>query len=500
MDDDTEMTITTGNPLKLAGGYELAVKSIDIDGNKVDVELTKNGQVVDSRGIQPFAANAGMADKTYCYVTKIGDTTDIVQIAVHFKNAFRSADSNIATIDGVFQISDSAMSIKAGQTYDKMSISSANDDSITMDNRDNPITLSKNEDTLLMQSIYIKTADQKTITEARPLRFYIYKEYSLPGTYELRGAVHNLGEATATWNPQSFAGFYYNINKDTGTETITLVPTGSDPASKMLSDEQDPATGNRGAVYFTQAQQAIFKFKPWGEYDVIGFLADKYLAAYSDGATEDMQNAGETVPFLADKSTNDNLMTNAQMSKVLMDDDTERIVTTANPLVLQEGYQLALKSTDAEGGNAYVELSKNGKVVDSEIIHPSMENAQMSDKTYFYKTSIGDTKNIVQIAVHFKNAFPGEGTNLGTVDGIFQISDTPISIKESTQYDKMSIREVNPSAMTIKMDNNEPITLSRNRDTLLMQNFYIRTADQRIIDANEPLRYYIYTTATLGSK
>lgn len=500
MDDDTERTITTANPLKLAGGYEIAVKSIDVDGNKVHVELTKNGQAVDSAGIQPSAANANMADKTYCYKTKIGDATNIVLIAVHFKNAFRGADANIATIDGVFQISDTAMSIKAGQAYDKMSISSVNDYSIAMDNRDNPITLSKNKDTLLMQNIYIKTADQKTITEARPLRFYVYKEYSEPGKYELRGAVHNLGEAAATWNPQSFAGFYYDINKDTGTETITFVPTGSDSASKILSDTQDPATGNSGAVYFTQAQQAIFKFKPWGEYDVIGFLADKYFAAYRDDVTEDMQNAGETVPFLADKSTNDNLMTNAQLSKVLMDDDSERTIATANPLILQEGYQLALKSTDAEGSNAYVELSRDGKVVDSKIIHPSMENAQMSDKTYYYKASIGDTKNIVQIAVHFKNAFPGAGTNLGTVDGIFQISDTPISIKHNTKYDKMSIREVDTSAMTIKMDNSEPITLSRNRDILLMRNIYIRTADQAITDANEPLRYYIYTTATLGSK
>ena len=34
-DNKDEMTVTSGTPLKLDEGYELAIKSIDIDGNKV---------------------------------------------------------------------------------------------------------------------------------------------------------------------------------------------------------------------------------------------------------------------------------------------------------------------------------------------------------------------------------------------------------------------------------------------------------------------------------
>ncbi len=49
MDDKDEMTVTSGTPLKLEEGYELAIKSIDIDGNKVYLELSKNGAVVDSK-------------------------------------------------------------------------------------------------------------------------------------------------------------------------------------------------------------------------------------------------------------------------------------------------------------------------------------------------------------------------------------------------------------------------------------------------------------------
>ena len=61
------MTVTSGTPLKMEEGYELAIKSIDIDGNKVYLELSKDGAVVDSKVISPSKDNATMADKTYYY-------------------------------------------------------------------------------------------------------------------------------------------------------------------------------------------------------------------------------------------------------------------------------------------------------------------------------------------------------------------------------------------------------------------------------------------------
>ncbi len=36
--------------LELEEGYELVVKSVDIDGNKVYLELYKDGELIDSRG------------------------------------------------------------------------------------------------------------------------------------------------------------------------------------------------------------------------------------------------------------------------------------------------------------------------------------------------------------------------------------------------------------------------------------------------------------------
>jgi S-layer protein (TIGR01567 family) len=194
-----------------------------------------------------------------------------------------------------------------------------------------------------------------------------------------------------------------------------------------------------------------------------------------------MLSANETLAFLFDKSKNRNLMTNEQISKVLLDDDAEKTITSDSPLKLEEGYQLAIKSVDVKGNKAYLELSKNGSVIDNKVVQPSIDGATMADRTYY-----------------FKNAVAGADTNIATIDGIFQISDTAAALRSEQKYDKMSIRNVNPTAMTITMDNKDnPVTLSTNKDAVLMQNIHIKTADQDPIDAINPLRYYIYKAATI---
>ncbi|MEM0498663.1 MAG: S-layer protein domain-containing protein, partial [Methanothrix sp.] len=174
-------TFTSGTPLKLADGYELVIKSVDVDGNKVNVELMKDGISIESRIISPSKTGATMSDQTYVYKKNVGDTEKLVIIGVHFKNAFRGADQDIATVKGIFQVSDQPMDVSVDTEYDKMRISKVDDKSIEMDNKDNAITLNKNKDIALMAGIHIKTADQDVIDADNPLRFYIYKEATIEG-------------------------------------------------------------------------------------------------------------------------------------------------------------------------------------------------------------------------------------------------------------------------------------------------------------------------------
>lgn len=88
--------------LRLLDGYELAIKSIDIDNNKVYLELSKDGSVVDSRVISPFKTYPTEADMTYCYKKPVSVGSNLVTIAVHFKEA----NSDYLVSDSIWQLSD----------------------------------------------------------------------------------------------------------------------------------------------------------------------------------------------------------------------------------------------------------------------------------------------------------------------------------------------------------------------------------------------------------
>jgi S-layer protein (TIGR01567 family) len=178
----------------------------------------------------------------------------------------------------------------------------------------------------------------------------------------------------------------------------------------------------RDYSFYAKSPRAVrFQFEAWGTYDVVNAMADKYLVGYNSGTK-----------FTKEASA----INNGKLKKVLIDNAKETTITSAEPLVLAEGYQLYIKSIDTDGNKAYLELNKDGRIVDSKIIQPSIADAKMSDKTYFYKVNLGASRKIVQIAVHFKNAFRGAELPIATIDGIFQVSDKeePIEVGQTNNY------------------------------------------------------------------
>jgi hypothetical protein len=51
-----------------------------------------------------------------------GAQSKLVTIAVHFKNAFRSAEQDLATVDGQWQISGTPIDVRINTDYGKMRI------------------------------------------------------------------------------------------------------------------------------------------------------------------------------------------------------------------------------------------------------------------------------------------------------------------------------------------------------------------------------------------
>jgi len=291
----------------------------------------------------------------------------------------------------------------------------------------------------------------------------------------VNGASNLDADNSFTWNPQNFAGFYYDIKKDLGTETLKVILTG-DSWNKLSGDNP------QGIIYTTSTQNKAFERSIWGSYKVIGFQAKVYFAGYNEGASEE---DGSNIFFK--ESTDKNSLSSEQLETILMDSKDEMIVNSSTPLNLSEGYELVIKLIDTNG--MYLELAKDGHVIDSKVISPSKDGATEVDKTYWYKNpAVGEQKNLVTIGVHFKNAISIQNRTIATVDGIWQISDAPTEVKADTQYGKMTISAVDATNGIITMNNKDnAITLSKNKDIELMPGVNLRTAD------NLTQRFYIYS-------
>ena len=467
VDNDDEMTVTTCTPLKLEEGYELEIKSIDIDDNKVYLELSKDGAVVDSKFITPSVYYADMKDKTYYYKKDIGDSKDVVIIAAHFKNAFRGADQDMATVDGIWQLSDTPADVSEDTEYDKMTIQTVTMDSIMMNNEDNDIILGNNMDFSLIPGVNIRTAD------ADDLRYYIYKEITEPGTYEVRGHV---ATGSDTWTADDFAGFYYDI--DDNIETEELVTTVTD--RKLLEPD--------GIIYSTAAQSNGFEYSDWGYYNAIGFMGEKYFAGYIKG-----DSAGTNPDILAD-ADNVNLLDLGLLTEILIDENQETVQDLSSSIELEEGYSLKLTvGSDKKG--LLAELSKDGKLVD--------KRAVLLPGTYVYTSRLGNATGVPLIAAYFQEPIFLDSKTFFKISGLWQISENPKQVREGEHYGIMTVSRIDPANGVITLNNEDnDVTLSNDMDIYLMEGVRIKTADpsseEKAADPNV-LRYYLYREVSIDN-
>ena len=351
IDSGDESTITTGSVMPLEEGYELRIKQIDLNGNKVYLALAKDGEEVDSKVVSP----ENLKSATYQYKVDIaGEDTPIV--LAHISNVFASTESALVTVDGLFQISDTFAAVEDGDKYDKMKVTSVSDQGVEMDNEDS-LTLRKGSTTKIFGKVGFLVAD------ADEIRFAPVVERT--GTYDVRGTVIDPSETKEfTWTPYNFEGFYYDIDDDVGTESLQAKISGG---SKI--EEKD-------LIYQTSPQPVKFKFENWGKYDVIGFMADKYFAGYNN----------ET-KFTDEESA----INEGQLRRVLRDSDDSQTIASGSVLSLEEGYELRIKQVDLNGNKVYLALAQDGKEVDSKVVTPSSDPEDKASN-YMYKVDMGSLR------------------------------------------------------------------------------------------------------------
>ncbi len=252
---------------------------------------------------------------------------------------------------------------------------------------------------------------------------------------------------TYTWTPQTFSGFFYDIDDMVGTERLTITLSRSGSTYNRAID-----TGN--IRYTSRVQDISYEFEDWGKYQVLGFMAEKYFAGYSGTeVTDDVSLINEN-----------------QLRRVLIDSDDEKTITAGSVLPLEEGYELRIKEIDINGNKVYLALAQDGEEIDSKVISPD----SVKSATYMYKEKIGG-KDVPLIMAHVSSVFAGAESSLVTIDGLFQISDTYASVEEGDKYDKMEVVSVSDAG--IEMENKDSVTLRKGTTVKLMGGVGLQVAD-----------------------
>jgi S-layer protein (TIGR01567 family) len=162
MDSGELRIIENGANLTLEDGLEARIY-VDQSCSKALIEIYGGGELIDRDYID--------LPNTYIYKKGLEGIDEIAILAIHIADP-KCASKKSCLVDGIFQMSEELVDVSADHPFGNMRIASVTSDSITMDNKDRTIFLSKNMDTVLAGDYHIKAIDGDS------LRYYIFKPIS----------------------------------------------------------------------------------------------------------------------------------------------------------------------------------------------------------------------------------------------------------------------------------------------------------------------------------
>ncbi|AKB52233.1 hypothetical protein MSBRW_2980 [Methanosarcina barkeri str. Wiesmoor] len=447
IDSDDKITLRTGETLDIGQGYTLQAKQVDVDGEKVWLEFDRDGEYVDDEIIE-----VGADDSTWdVELDDIQDEDDVTVMRVHVNQVFQGAVDSIAQIEGIWLIDyANAMTIESDDEFGDLDDVSINGDTLNITNEDT-FTLTRDSTNELAEGLSFKVAD----TSSNVLRFYLAKEFTDPGTYEVRGSVAS-GEAS--WDASNFAGFYYDLDDNVETESLSV------------SELNGNVIGEGGLVYTTSIKKVDYDYENedagWDQYPIIGFFAEEYIPLKANSADK--------------------------LAKLVLDSDDKITLRTGETFDLGEGYSIQAKQVDVDGEKVWLEFDKDGEYVDDEII----EVGSNSDNTWDVELDdIEDEDDVVVLKVHVNQVFQGAVDSIAQIEGIWLIDyANAMTIESDDEFGDLD--DVSIQGDTLKISNEDTFTLTRDSDEDIGEGMYFKVADT----PTSELRYYPAIERIVGNE
>jgi S-layer protein (TIGR01567 family) len=318
LDSDDKYTIRTGELRNLGDGYAIGAKQVDVDGEKVWLEFTKDGEFIADEIV---SVTSGSSNTWEVKLNDIQGENNVVVFRVHINQVFQGAMDSIAQIEGIWLIDyKNSITIRTDDKFGELNHVIINGATLSITNQ-NALTLDKDSYLEIGPEIFLKVADSDV------LKYCPWKKITNSGSYDIRGQVFS-GLNGSVWGSFNFAAFYYNFNDNASTETLNV--------SGIIDGGIPPG----GLVYATQISKVHYKFKDWGTYPVIGFFGDGYIP-------------------INDAS---------KLTKLLLDSNDKRTLGVGEILDLGSGYGLQAKRIDIDRKEVWLEFDKDGQFIADKII------------------------------------------------------------------------------------------------------------------------------------
>ena len=455
IDDDASYLLKTGSVLELGEGYTIVADQIDVDGNKALLRFMKDGKEINSSIVTTNGSNAGFWNLNATVLNERNVST----LRVRVNSVFQGTQDSLVEITGLWLIDYmNAMEIKDGADFGKFEDASISGHKLTIEAKG--VSFGSDLNTLLGNGIYLQTAKNFSTTQ----QFFIYKEYTAPGDYEIRSEVTSyVAPLVKTFNYTNFAAFHYDLENGGYNETLAMnVTTGS----VLLQ--------NTGLIYTTTPELVGFEFNDstghniWHvqNYSAIGLFGERYVSLAKQGSTV------STTP--------------AKMAKLVIDSDEVYMLKTGATLELGEGYSVVADQIDVDGNKALLRFMKDGKEINASIVTTNGTDGG----NWFLKSNVLNEKDTETLRVHVKSVFQGTESSLVEIGGVWLIDY--LNAMEIKSDDMYGVLKASPGTqnITFKLDSN--ITLSRDMDKLIANSMYLKTADSTLTNM------YFYVLATVG--
>ncbi len=256
--------------------------------------------------------------------------------------------------------------------------------------------------------------------------------------------------------------FYYDIDSSAGSEIMDI----------DLGDPAQRTVGLNRLTYKTSAFNISFRYRQFGNYSAIGFLGEKYLAAY----TNDSKIAEKPV----------NLLSRRILAKILIDENGAHSLIPASiqekqygrNLSLNSGYDLHVRDVNTTSETAVISILRNGIEVYHKVVEPGYivvyeKEVDKVDSIYDYqKYTLNELPgSLPVIAIHVDSIKAEEGNAAVIIDGIFQLADVYTDI--DSEDGLLGIAEVSENGILMKNRMNANLSISGNMDFVNVQGAYI---------------------------